>query len=206
MHLSTCSVKHPLSKSRFDRETPVTQILQSENFKLGRVDKRIRNLFPYRWRRRWNLTILPGEEEIKFLESSKEIVNKFFYSLIAYQEYGKKHKKLFGPGARPGHLKKFRPSHAPPRVRTGHPTNSTQWRFTLPCGQGLHSTQLLFSFPCEHRFAPIASRVPRYRGDSKSGRVRLSHRRYDSPRLCRKPPRWSRKEHDRTTRAHEVCI
>ena len=145
MHLSTCSVKHPLSKSRFDRETPVTQILQSENFKLGRVDKRIRNLFPYRWRRRWNLTILPGEEEIKFLESSKEIVNKFFYSLIAYQEYGKKHKKLFGPGARPGHLKKFRPSHAPPRVRTGHPTNSTQWRFTLPCGQGLHSTQLLFS-------------------------------------------------------------
>ena len=40
--------------------------------------------------------------------------------------------------------------------------HSAQLRFSLPWGQGVHSTHLLFCFPCEHRFCPIASRV-RYR-------------------------------------------
>ena len=72
--------------------------------------------------------------------------------------------------------------------RGGQGLHSAQLRFNFPWGQGLHSTQSRFSFPCEHRFPPVASRVPRYRGDSTSAHVRLSNRRNHSPRLYQ-PPR-----------------
>ena len=47
--------------------------------------------------------------------------------------------------------------------------------FHLAVRTRVATTQWLFSFPCEHRFRSIASRVRRYRADSTSGRVWLSH-------------------------------
>ena len=42
--------------------------------------------------------------------------------------------------------------------------HAAQSYFSLPWGQGLHTTHWRFSFPCEHRFGPIThDRLPRHR-------------------------------------------
>ena len=45
---------------------------------------------------------------------------------------------------------------------------SEQMRYSLPWGHGLHSAQLLFCFPCAHRFPPMAHHASPLRARSRA--------------------------------------
>ena len=84
--------------------------------------------------------------------------------------------------------------------------HSAQFCFSLPWGQGSHSTQRLFSFPCEHLlFRPIASRAPRYHADSTPARQRLSYFPNHSPRLYRYPRKRPSEQTRERSCVHTKC-